>query len=313
MNRSKKRTIYFAVPQEVHLLDISGPIHVFYEAKALNADIDLKFITLSNQKEQMSSAGIFLSDLEHFSNFELKEFDILFIPGLEAKLIFNDDFDRQNNNFYIWLKQQHAFGAKICSVCTGAYVLAKSGLLNNRECTTHWKYLNDFKKRFPDAQLHDDRLFVKDENLYSSAGVSSGIDLALYILEEMYGPVFTSNVAKEIVVYMRRGENDPQLSVFLKYRNHIENRVHQVQDYLAQNLEKKSKIEELAKLVHMSPRNLTRLFKKTTEITIGEYIDQLRVERSSQLLAEGHKVDNVSKLCGLTSNQLRNLLRKTGD
>ncbi len=110
---------------------------------------------------------------------------------------------------------------------------------------------------------------------------------------------------------MRRSPKDPQLSVFLQYRNHIETRIHQVQDILAQNLETKIAIEDLAEKVYMSPRNLTRLFKKTTGTTIGHYLEKLRVEKAVQLLSKGEKVHAVSAACGLKStNQLRSLLKK---
>lgn len=292
------------------MLDVSGPIHVFYEAAAYQANIELKFLSLDEHDQQRSSAGLFLSQLEAFGRHSLSESDILFIPGLDAKLIANDTFQNSNHVFYAWLRKQWEQGARICSVCTGAYLLAFAGLLDDKECTTHWKYVVDFRKRFPKVNLHDDRLFVKDRQLYSSAGVSSGIDLALYLLEELYDPLFASKIAKEIVIYLRRAEDDPQLSVFLQYRNHLQNRIHKVQDQLAQHLDQKQKVEELADHVNMSPRNLTRLFKKTTGITIGAYHEKLKVERALQLLRDGHKVDAVSLSCGLSSNQLRSLLKK---
>lgn len=301
---------FFLIPPEVHLLDISGPIHIFYEAQAYNASIETHFLSMGNENIVSSSAGISFSKLEHFSDYQLRKNDWLFIPGLEAQLIHDPTFN-DNPLFHEWLRTQHANQAKLCSVCTGAYLLAQAGLFDHTQCTTHWKYLDDFRNRFPQALLLDDRLFVKDKNLYSSAGVSSGIDLALYLLEETFGPVFATQIAKEVVVYLRRTEADPQLSVFLQYRNHIENRIHKVQDHLAQTLDKKITIDSLADQVSMSPRNLTRLFKKTTGITIGEYLDKLRVERAVQLLAEGQKVDSVARSCGLnSSNQLRTLLKK---
>ncbi|WP_421764332.1 GlxA family transcriptional regulator [Ekhidna sp.] len=302
--------VYFVVPPSVHLLDISGPIHVFYEAAEYGSNLELIFLTIDGNDSINSSAGIGLNKLESFKNHTLKENDIVFIPGLDTRLIFDEIFKDSLKPFFDWLQIQKDNHAKICSVCTGAYLTAFAGVLENVECTTHWKYTDDFKKRFPEATLHEDRLFVKDGNIYSSAGISSGIDLALFIIEELYGPFFATKIAKEIVIFLRRTEDDPQLSVFLQYRNHIENRIHKIQDHLAQHLDIKQKIEDLADLVFMSPRNLTRLFKKTTGITIGEYHDKLRIERAIQLLANGEKVDVVSDLCGLSSNQLRSLLKK---
>lgn len=311
MEHKTRYRAFFLVPPEVQLLDIAGPAHLFYEAKEYGASLETHFLSMENNLVQLSSAGLSLGNLKPFTEHSLGPHDLLFIPGLESHLIYDKDFIEKQSIFFGWLRDQHKNMAKICSVCTGAYILALAGLLDDKECTTHWKYLEDFGNRFPKVHLLSDRLITHDGNLYSSAGVSSGIDLALYLLEELFGAVFASKIAKEVVIYLRRTENDPQLSVFLQYRNHIDTRVHQVQDLMAQNLEQKNNIEDLAKAVHMSPRNLTRLFKKTTGTTIGEYLDRLRVERAIQLLTAGSKVEAAATACGLqSSNQLRSLLKK---
>ncbi len=311
MEHYQTHNVFFLVPPEVQLLDLTGPAHLFYEANTYGANTTMHYLSLNAENESVSSAGILLGQLQPFEEFELTENDLLFLPGLESHLFFDKNFVTVHQRFFSWLKQQAHNGAKLCSVCTGAYFLGFAGLLTDKNCTTHWKYFKDFQARFPKAKLRSDRLLVKDGNCYSSAGVSSGIDLALYLLEELFGPVLATKVAKEVVIYLRRTENDPQLSVFLQYRNHIENRIHKIQDLLSQNLSRKQKITKLAEQVHMSPRNLTRLFKKTTGITIGDYLEKLRVEHAVQLLAKGSKVKTVANACGLqSSNQLRALLQK---
>ncbi|MEM9649676.1 MAG: helix-turn-helix domain-containing protein [Bacteroidota bacterium] len=302
---------FFLIPPEVQLLDFAGPAHLFYEANEYGASITTHYLSLSKTREEVTCAGVNLGNLDPFASHELGTHDLLFIPGLESHLFLAEGYTNEIAEFLEWLKRQNQNGARICSVCTGAYLVAFSGLLDHKNCTTHWKYLEDFQNRFPSIKLLSDRLIVKDGTLYSSAGVSSGIDLALFIIEELFGPVFATKIAKAVVIYLRRTENDPQLSVFLQYRNHMDSRVHQVQDALAQNLGRKVKIEELAERVHMSPRNLTRLFKKVTGITVGLYLEKLRVERAIQLLSSGSKVSTASNACGLqSSNQLRNLLKK---
>ena len=253
--------LFFVVPAEVHLLDIAGPAHVFYEAAAYGKPITSHYIGMDERREVASSAGVTFSQVESFESYTLGPSDILFIPGLESQLFFDEGFVERNASFYSWLCIQSGNGAKICSVCTGAYLLAQAGLLDGKSCATHWKYMEDFQYRFPNTELKKDRLFVKDGNIYSSAGVASGIDLSLYILEELYSPVFATDIAKEIVVYLRRTEADPQLSVFLQFRNHIENRVHLAQDFISQHLQEHIKIERLADEVNMSPRNLISIFR----------------------------------------------------
>lgn len=308
---STSRQIVFIVPPKVHLLDLNGPAHIFYEARAHAASLTLQFVNCVVGSEIESSAGLYFSQLKEFNNISLTANDWIFIPGLESSIMLNDSFLEDLHPFLEWLKQQALQGVQICSVCTGAFLVAEAGLLNYKNCTTHWKYIDVFQKRYPETEVLPDRLFVKSENFYSSAGVASGIDLALYVLEQCYGSAFAADIAKEVVVYLRRTDADPQLSVFLQYRNHMDQRIHKIQDLLAQHLEKPLTIEAIAEAVHMSPRNVTRLFKKTTHITPGQYIEKLRVEKAIQLLTDGHKVAYVASLCGLKStNQLRSLMKK---
>jgi transcriptional regulator GlxA family with amidase domain len=153
--------------------------------------------------------------------------------------------------------------------------------------------------------------FVKAGDIYTSAGVSSGIDLSLFILEELFGSGFAAKIAKEIVVYIRRTETDPQVSAFMQFRNHLDQRIHTVQDLLSQSLGQKLSIAELADAVFMSPRNLTRLFRKTTGISIGDYLNKLRTERSVQMIADGYTMQAAAQSCGLKStNQLRAIIKK---
>ncbi len=299
------------MPPQVHLLDINGPAHIFYEAQAFGAPLQTYFISVQAKTEVESSAGLFFSQLTPFSEFDLSKEDFIFVPGLDYGLLSSLDFLEKCQDFFQWLREQAARGVNICSVCTGAFLLAESGILNGKSCTTHWKYFKEFAAKFPQVGLEKNRLFVFAKNLYSSAGVSSGIDLALYLLERLYGAKFALDIAKEVVIYLRRGEEDPQLSIFLQYRNHLDDRIHEIQDLISQDISQKWLLADLAECIHTSPRNLTRLFKKTTGITIGQYIEQIRLEQAQQLRAEGHKMDYIAQTCGFKStNQLRHLLQK---
>lgn len=305
------KKILFVVPPKVHLLDVNGPAHIFHEAKEYGADIELYFISISESTTLESSAGLRFSDLSPFHHFQLGVHDFIFIPGLDFQLLSDRSFLEKSRPFLMWLKQQHSNGASICSVCTGAFLLAETGLLHGKRCTTHWKYYSHFSQRFPEVELVINNLFAVNDRVYTSAGVSSGIDLALYILEEAYGARFAVDIAKEVVVYFRRSSSDPQLSIFLQYRNHLETRIHEAQDFIIRNVSAKFALEDIAQHVNMSSRNLTRLFKETIGITIGAYLEKIRIERAVHLLAEGSKMEFIAQACGLKStNQLRVLLKK---
>ena len=299
------------MPPKVHLLDVNGPAHVFYEAKEYGADLELSFVSMDEATEIESSAGLYFSQLKHFSELELTSNDFIVIPGIDYPLLSDPVFLKKNKPFFAWLRGQNSNKTNICSVCTGSFLLAEAGILDHKMSTTHWKYLSLFKSKYPLVEVLNKRLFVFDNNVYTSAGVSSGIDLSLFILENLYGTKFATDIAKEVVIYFRRGESDPQLSIYLEYRNHLDERIHAAQDYLIHNIHRTFTLIDVSEEIHMSSRNLTRLFKKTTGITIGGYIEKLRVERAVHLLSENHKVDFVANECGLKStNQLRTLLKK---
>jgi len=310
INQQAPLQAVFMIPPKVHLLDITGPAHIFYEAECYGAPVKSLFSTITtNQTESVSSSTLAFHQLTPYNELILKPGDLIFVPGLDQSLLLDNQFIEATRPFQYWLKAQHQNGVIVCSVCTGTFLLAAADLLDNRECTTHWKYTERFKHLHPKARLQTNRLFVKQDNIYTSAGVSSGIDLALYLIEQIWGAHFAAQIAKEVVIYFRRTIDDPQLSVFTQYRNHLDDRIHHVQDVLSQSLGRKLSIDELAAEVNMSARNLTRSFKKTTQITIGEYLDKLRIERAEQLINDGHSMQAAALHCGLKSvNSLRHLL-----
>lgn len=302
----------FLLPPKVHLLDLSGAAHIFYEATEYGCAIDLHYLSTSAHPTRTeSSGGLSFAQLTPFSELQLTSGDFLFVPGLEMSVIQSAAFKTETRPLLSWLVQQYEKGVGIVSVCTGAFLLAEAGLLNGKQATTHWKFTHLLKTQYPKVEVLKNRLFVENERLYTSAGVASGIDLALYILEQQFGTKLATDVAREVVVYFRRGEQDPQLSIFLQYRNHLEDRIHELQDYIAHHLDASLPLETLAEQVHLSPRHLTRLFKDTLGITIGQYIEKLKVEKALQLLESKHKMDYIATQCGFKStNQLRQILRR---
>ena len=306
------RKILFVVPPKVQLLDITGPIHAFYEAKEYNAPFELFFAAIQHdQNDTTSCAGLQFANLIPYDEMELSSNDYIFVPGVNFELFSDIHFLSDCNDFFRWLKDQHAKNVHICSICTGAFLLAQAGILDGKTCTTHWNRMKDFELRFPKAKLLRNKLFVIDGNIYSSAGVSAGIDMALHIIELELGVKYTIDIAKQMVLYFRRGREDSQISAYLNYRNHMDDRIHEAQNFIMHNLERSSSNIEVADNVNMSVRNLTRLFKKTTGVTVGLYREKLRIERASQLLAEKNTMETVARACGIKSvHHLRTLLKK---
>ena len=292
-----KNRVIFYLANDVHILDLAGPLQVFYESGEY--DIPYEILFVSDQDKKQFSSGLFSDKLVHFSEITLLPDDILIIPGfsIDSNLTTINDFD-------VWLNHAAAIKVAVCSVCTGVFALARAGILNNQECTTHWKYIETLQKNFPKIKVQQNRLFVKSGNIYTSAGITTGIDLALFLIEERHGARFAYKLAKELVVYLRRDSADKQESIFVQYRQHINYQIHEIQDWLIHHLHQKNSIESLAEKVSMSPRNLTRVFKAKTGITIGEYIEKLRVERALQLLKRNEKMAIIAQECGISNPTL---------
>lgn len=271
------KQIFYLILPEVHVLDLTGPIHVFYEAQEYGAELRQYYLcAFEDQVQQKSSAGLGFSDLTYYQNTKPKAGDYLLVPGIDFKYLVAPDFKSRYQAQLKWIRDLHQRGVQICSICTGAFVLGYAHLFNQRACTTHWKYLDRLQAKFPEAQVKQQRLFVEADGIYSSAGVSAGIDLSLHILEKEFNKKLALDTAREIVVYLRRNAEDPQLSPFLQYRNHMDERVQKVQDYIYQNLDQKLTITQLALEVYVTPRHLSRIFKAATGLTVQAYIKELR-------------------------------------
>jgi len=302
----KKRVVFFLF-DHVHLLDLAGAVTVFYEAGCCGHPYELRYV--SPYTAPGTSSGLGFTRVEPLDAVDIQSADIVIVAGMDLS-----KWDHTDGSAWIpWLQNAAAVGATVCSVCTAAFALAMAGLLDGRSCTTHWGYTAALQQHFPKLQVIENRLFVKSDNIYTSAGISTGIDLALFLVEEHYGPTFAYTVAKDMVVYIRRDGQASQHSIHLQHRQHINHQIHEVQDYITHHLHTKLTINELAAMVYMSSRNLTRLFKSTTGITIGDYIRNLREEKASQLLKDGQKLAWVAKTCGIGSTrQLSQLAKKAG-
>jgi transcriptional regulator GlxA family with amidase domain len=298
------RVIFF-INKETHILDLAGAVQTFYESGDYGRPYEILYV--SDSPRQASSAKLQFAGLKKYSPIKVRASDILVIPGYDLRQV----PPPESRSFFSWLRKADKAGCTICSICTGAFTLAAAGLLEGKECTTHWKYTERLQKDYPGLKVLNNRLFVKSGNIYTSAGVTTGLDMALFLLEEKYGPEFAYKVAREMVVYIRRDGTEPQDSIYMQYRSHMNNDIHAVQDWILRNLPKKIRVEQLAALIYTSPRNLTRQFKQNTGITIGEYLEKLRVEKAVHLLNNSHKIGAVTEQCGLQStNQLRHIIKK---
>ena len=297
--------VIFYINSDTHILDLAGAVQTFYECGEYGKPYEIVYV--SDRVTQATSAQLRMTGLKKYTTVRVSSTDVVVIPGYDLRRLPPLD----DHGLFSWLRRAADAGAMICSICTGAFTLAAAGLLDGRECTTHWKYTDRLQKDFPLVKVLRDRLFVRNDNVYTSAGVTTGLDMALALLEERHGSEFAYKVAREMVVYIRRDGTESQDSIYMQYRSHVNEDIHIVQDWIIRHLPKKIRVEDLAALVYTSPRNLTRQFKTSTGITIGAYLEKLRVEKAVHLLGSNHKVEEVMRACGLQStNQLRHIIKK---
>jgi len=301
--------IIFIIPPTVELLDLAGPVQVFTEAKIHGMEIGMEFYQY--QDAPVSTAGLGFGKLENYQQAKVKAGDFVFVPGMDNGYVNSIPF-KAEREFFKWLRACSEKGITICSICSGAFALGHAGLLKDTECTTHWRRVEALQSQFPQAKVLSDILYVKSNNVYTSAGISAGIDMALAILEDLKGPLFTHKVARGLVVYHRRSGTHKQQSIYLDYRNHINPQIHEVQDHLIDNLSKENDIESLASLVGMSPRNLSRVFKEKTGSTVLEYLTLLRKEFANTMLNNPeYTIEYIAAKCGFKSaRQLQRILKK---
>lgn len=271
---------FFLLPH-IHILDLAGPDQAIHEAIDYGADFEIIYCGIDQNIH--STSGLPIGKVKHFSKLNLSEGDFLIIPGSDYSYLTSKTF-LSNKEIFSWLKTIYSRGVNVCSICIGAFVLAESGLLDGLSCTTHFKKTAELQKRYPAIKVIENILFTDHNGIYTSAGIASGIDLTLHIIEKLKGSYFANKVARELVVYNRRQGHSAQESEMLKFRNHIHAGVHTVQDYIIENIHKKTSLLQLAQLASMSERNFTRVFKRETGITVNDFITIIRKEKIFELL-----------------------------
>ena len=195
---------------------------------------------------------------------------------------------------------------ELVTICAGAVLAAHAGLLAGRRATTHHHHLDELQRVAPACEVVRNRVFVEDSPVYSSAGVTTGIDLILHRIDAICGPALAAQVAQTMVVALRRGPHDPELSPFLAYRNHVHPALHRVQDAVSQSPQADWSVPGMAAVAHTSPRHLTRLFLEYAQIAPLQYLRRIRLAVAQTALASGDSVTEAAAAAGFSSDtQLR--------
>lgn len=306
MSTTQRFVVFLVLPQ-VQLLDLAGPAQVFDTAARLfQAPYTLTFCATS--EEICSAQHLSLARLQGLP--EVTGSALILVPGTGVSPSKSGALlDEVTKS---WLQESYRAGAQIASICSGTAVLGEAGLLHRRRCTTHWEFISELQSCYPTAQVLDGVLYVHDHGIITSAGVTSGIDMALWLLEQDCGPRIAADVARQLVVYFRRSGLQQQVSVYLQYRSHLDPCVHAVQDWLAGHISEPASLTDLAQVGQTSERSLARAFKTATGITPHQYQLLLRLEVAGHLVREtALSLEAIAVKCGFgDARQFRRVWHK---
>lgn len=304
------QTVWFLTLPGVMALDLTGPA----ESLALAGDhFTLRYI--GPQPSVVCSTGMTIGNIEPLPD-TLPPESLLVVPGVyDSRICYDTPQAEQARK---WLQTQQAViqaqNLMLICVCSGALLAAQAGLLNGVQCTTHHDVSDRMKAAAPQARVKDNRVFVEDGNIWTSAGITAGIDLALHLINRLCGAQRALAVAREMVVWFRRSGDDPQLSPWLRYRNHLHPAIHRAQDAMIAHPEHAWTLAELAARAHVSSRHLARLFRQHLGISVREYHEQLRVGIARQRQQQGEAAEKAALAAGFSSaRQLRRARQRWDD
>ncbi|PLZ03098.1 AraC family transcriptional regulator [Burkholderia sp. WAC0059] len=302
------RSVALLVFPGVQALDVFGPTDVFSEANRFllpDAQYRLELISTGHDALRCSS-GLRIQADRHFGEAD-GDYDLLLAAGGPAlvQTPLGDDV-------HAWLRDASRRARRFGSICNGALTLARAGLLDGRVVTTHWNDAAALAALCPTARVEFDRIFIQDGNLYTSAGVTAGIDLSLYLLAQDHGPEVALNVAKRLVVFVQRAGGQSQFSPYLTPYAEASSPIAQVQQYVLGHLADDLGVAVLASVAKMSPRNFSRVFARDTRVTPAEFVERARIDAARVMLENGTEpLKTVAWRCGLRdAHHLRDAFRR---
>jgi transcriptional regulator GlxA family with amidase domain len=285
------RRIAMLAFEDVQALDVTGPLEVFSLATRLAGGTYALELVASGPV--VTSSGLQLQPHRSLGE-RLGALDTLVIAGgrgVHAAVADEDLVD--------WVRAAAAGSRRVASVCTGAFLLARAGLLDGRRATTHWAECDALAAAHPEVEVDPEPIFVRDGHVYTSAGVTAGIDLALALVEEDLGRQASQVVARQLVVYMRRPGGQAQMSAGLAGQACGMPLLNELQAWIAEHLDGDLSVPALAERVFMSARHFARVFKQEVGSTPGSYVEAMRVERVRTLLATTDlQLAEIAQRCG---------------
>jgi transcriptional regulator GlxA family with amidase domain len=307
---TRPRRVEILAFQDVQLLDVAGPLQVFASANELArlaGDPRPYELAMVAERALVTASGGLGLAAQKLSKSSVP-LDTLIVAGG-----FGVHSACENDALIRWITARAVAARRIASVCTGAFLLATAGLLDGRRAVTHWRRCAEFARRFPAVHLEPNPIFVRDGNIWTSAGITAGIDLALALVEADLGRPVALAVARQLVVFLKRPGGQAQFSATLALQ-HGDARFERLHAWIADNLRGDLSVASLADAASMSERSFVRHYRRATSMTPARAIERIRVEAARHVLEQGLPVKRVAARCGFGSEETmrRSFLRLLG-
>lgn len=289
-----KRIAILAYPG-VQPLDVVGPAEVFSGADGIagGGAYEIEVVAEKLEPIMTRTGGYGLMPLRTLAGCRGPIDTLIVAGGLGVGKAADDD------KLVGWVRSAARRSRRVTSVCSGAFLLAAAGLLAGRTVTTHWSSCAELARRHPELEVDPNPIFIRDGDVWTSAGVSAGMDLALALVEEDLGREVALEVARWLVLFLKRPGGQAQFSSHITAQPADREPLRELQSWIADHLEADLRVEALAERAHMSPRNFARAFSRETGMTPAVYVEQLRVERARQCLEAGPEpVESIAARCG---------------
>ncbi|WP_020014367.1 GlxA family transcriptional regulator [Promicromonospora sukumoe] len=288
-----ERSIVFVVFDGVKMLDVTGPAEVLAEANTFGAAYRLSYASATGEFVRTSIGARLPVDTAVAG---LGEVDTVVVAG-------GDDLVRRPvpRELVDAVRAMRPRTRRLVSICTGSFVLAAAGVLDGRRATTHWRHGPLLARAYPDVSVQLDALFVEDRGVFTSAGVSAGMDLALALVEQDHGPELARDVARNLVMFMRRPGGQSQFSAPLELRAPRSSVLREVVDLVAAQPALDHTATSLASVAGVSPRHLARLFAAELGTSPARFVEDVRLDRARALLDAGHPVTAAAGAAGFGS------------
>jgi len=298
------RIVFAAVPP-IQIVDLTAPFEVFARAGGYRVEL------VSNQPSGrvLSSSGLTLCDAKDYRKLR-GEVDTLLVPGGDGA-----EELACSAEFLSWLKSMSGRVRRIGSICTGATLLAAAGILDDRRAVTHWRWCVRLKRDFPRVLVESDPIYIKDGHIYTSAGVTAGIDLALALVEEDFGTRRALDIARDLVIFLRRTGGQSQFSSLLTAQASARRPIEDLPAWILDNLSADLSVASLAGRCGMSPRQFARVFAAEKKTTPARLVEKIRVDAARALLqTAGGRMKEIATQCGFGSadSMRRAFLRTLG-